>query len=183
MSTTHDAPPAQELKSSNFISLEPFPEEGPAILTVVKHNYLKDYVNVKQDGTTEVINAVEFYLGTKTPNGPRFIKTWPCRYSIHEKAKYSQIYKYVTGHLPTPGSSPKDIEGGGVQANIVNEEKVAKKSQKKYVASKAKDLGPVFPKLKGEIVKREELLPELEKILADGGKKGGEAEPESSNPF
>lgn len=182
MSTTTEAPPAAAPKSSNFISLEPFPEEGPAILTIVKHNYIAEYHNVKEDGTTEVYPAVEFYLGTKTANGPRFIKTWPARYSINERANYAKVYKYVTGHLPVAGSSPKDIEGGGIQANIINQEKVSKKGTK-YTASKAKDLGPVFPKLKGEIVKREELLPALEKLLADGGKKDGATEPESSNPF
>jgi hypothetical protein len=166
-----EAPPAQEIKASNFVSLEPFPEEGPAILTITAYNYIPNYQNVRQDGSCEVINAVEFYLGTNTANGPRFIKTWPCRYSIHEKSTYSKIYKYVTGHLPTAGSSPKDILGGGVQADIENEERVGKKSGKKYTASRAKDLGPVFPKLKGEIVDRKILLPALEKLLAEDGKK------------
>jgi len=179
---SNEAPPIQAPKSNNFVSLAPFPEEGPAILTIVKQNYIPEYHNVKDDGTTEVFPAVEFYLGTKTANGPRFIKTWPARYSASEKANYAKLYKYVTGHLPLPGSSAKDIIGGGIQANIVNQEKVSKKGTK-YTASRAKDFGPVFPKLKGEIVPLAELLPELEKILAEGGKKGGEAEPESTNPF
>jgi len=182
MSNLNEAPPAAAPKS-NFISLAPFPDEGPAILTVVAYNYIPEYHNTKEDGTVEVFNAVEFYFGTKTPSGPRFIKTWPARYSINEKANYAKLYKYVTGHLPTAGSSPKDILGGGVQATIKNEEKVAKVSGKKYTASKARDLGPVFPKLKGEIVDRKELLPELEKILADGGKKDGGNATEDSNPF
>jgi hypothetical protein len=169
MSNMLEAPPAPEPKT-NFVSLEPFPEEGQAILTLVAYNYIPEYHNVKDDGTTEVFAAVEFYLGTTTPNGPRFVKTWPARYSINEKANYAKLYKYVSGHLPAAGSSPKDILGGGVTSTIVNQDKVSKKG-KKYTASRAKDLGPVFPKLKGEIVDRKILLPALEKLLAEDGKK------------
>lgn len=170
MSNLNEAPPAAEPKSSNFVSLDPFPADGPAILTLVACNYIPEHHNVKEDGTTDVFPAVEFYIGTTTPSGPRFIKTWPARYSINEKANYAKLYKYVTGHLPVAGSSPNDILGGGVQATIVNKEKVSKKG-KKYTASSAKDLGPVFPKLKGEIVDRKVLLPVLEKLLSEDGQK------------
>lgn len=165
MSKLADAPPAAEPKSGNFLSLDAFPDEGPAILTIVATNYIKDYTKVNDDGTTETFPAVEFYLGTNTPSGPRFIKTWPARYSINEKANYAKIYKFATGHLPAAGSSPKDIVGKGIQANIVNEDKVAKKSGKQYKVSKAKDLGPVFPKLRDEIVPVAKLRPALDAIL------------------
>jgi hypothetical protein len=179
-----EAPPAAAPKSSNFVSLAPFPEEGPAILTVVQYNYIKEHTNVKDDGTTEVFPAVEFYLGTNTPAGPRFVKTWPARYSINERANYAKLYKSVTGHLPAAGSKPNDILGGGVQATIVNQAKVSKLG-KNYTASKAKDLGPVFPKLKGEIVPLTTLLPALEKIIAEAGKDKGDkakdAQPEGKD--
>ncbi len=180
-----DAPPAAEPKSGSFLSLEAFPEEGPAILTIVATNYIKDYVKTNDDGTTEVIPAVEFYLGTETSAGPRFIKTWPFRYSSNEKATYAKIYKYATGHLPAVGSAPKDIIGLGVQANIVNEDKVAKKSGKQYTVSKAKDLGPVFPKLKGEIVPVAKLRPALDAILnaPKDGKATAKVDDDNSVPF
>jgi hypothetical protein len=185
MSNLLDAPPAPEPKSGNFLSLESFPEEGPAILTIVATNYIKDYVKTNDDGTTEVFPAVEFFLGTETKVGPRFIKTWPARYSINEKANYAKIYKFATGHLPAAGSAPKDIIGLGVQANIVNEDKVAKKSGKPYTVSKAKDLGPVFPKLKGEIVPVAKLRPALDAILnaPKDGKATAKVDDDNTAPF
>jgi hypothetical protein len=178
------APAAQEPKSADFVKLEPFPESGPAILTVTAYNYIPNYTKVNDDGSTDTFNALEFYLGTVTAAGPRFIKTWPSRYSIHEKSSYSKIYRAATGHLPQAGSSPKDIIGKGVQTTIENLDKVSKKGTK-YTASRAKDLGPVFPKLRDEIVPLEKLLPALTAILEapKDGKPATKADDDGSAPF
>jgi hypothetical protein len=182
MSNLTEAPPARENKSTDFVKLEPFPESGPAILTITAYNYIPAYTKVNDDGSSETFPALEFYLGTETPSGPRFIKTWPSRYSIHEKSSYSKLYRAATGHLPQAGSSPKDIVGKGVQTTIDNQEKVSKKGTK-YTASRAKDLGPVFPKLLPEVVPLAKLLPALTAILEAKDKPAGAPASDESAPF
>lgn len=164
MSTLNQSAPPAAAANTDFVSLEAFPEDGSTVLTVTAFNFTKDYVNTKQDGTTEVFDALEFYLGAVTSAGPRFIKTWPARYSIHEKANYGKLYKAAKGTLPAAGSNPKDLLGLGVLADLVNEEKVSKKG-KKYMLTGIKGLAAVHPKLKGDIVPLATLLPALEIAL------------------
>lgn len=164
MSTLNQSAPPAAAANTDFVSLEAFPEDGSTVLTIVAFNFTPGYVNTKQDGTTEVFDALEFYLGANTSAGPRFIKTWPARYSIHEKANYGKLYKAAKGTLPVPGSTPKDLLGLGVLADLVNEEKVSKKG-KKYMRTGIKGLAAVHPKLKGDIVPLATLLPALEAAL------------------
>lgn len=171
MSTLNqDAPPAEAPKSTggDFVKLPPFPAAGQQILTIVAYNYIKDYVNTKQDGSTETFNAVEFYLGALVDGTVCFIKTWPKRYSINEKAGYTKFYRAALGKDPVAGSSPKDLLGAGLTANIEVKDKVGKKGTP-YKSCAGKDFAAVHPKLKSEITPLEKLLPTLQDVLSGQG--------------
>lgn len=154
-------------KGGDFITFQPFPDAGPAILTVLGVKVLPDFENIKQDGTREVFDALEFIVGTITSAGPRFIKLWPMKNSIHEKSNYSKLYKAATGALPAPkGSNPSQIVGKGIQATLENVDKVSKKGTA-YTATRLdiKSAVSVFPKLRAEIVPADKLYAALEAAL------------------
>ena len=175
MSTLQSAPPAEAPKSAQeFFHLPAFPEAGPTVLTVISSNYIPDYVNQFDDENKGAYPAVEFFLGAETSKGIGLVKTYPMRYSLHEKAGYTKFYKLASGKAPAAGSKPDDIYGKGISANIVNEDKVSKKG-KAYTRSSVKDYAAVHPKLVGEITPLAKLKPALDAALAkkDGDKEGG----------
>lgn len=177
--TLQSAPPAPESKK-DFFRLPPFPAEGPTVLTVLAYNFIKDYINQFDEEPTPY-PAVEFFLGAETEKGVGFVKTWPSRYSLHEKANYAKLYKLATGKAPVAGSKPDDMIGCGLTATVTNTAKTSK-TGKQYTVSSAKDFGAVHPKLKGEIAPVKELLPKLKAVLASNDDKA--AEPDSNdNPF
>lgn len=176
MTTLQSAPPAEAPKSGkDFITIPAFPIEGQTILTVVSYNYIPDYVNPFDDENKGAYPAVEFFLGANTENGVGFVKTYPFRYSLHEKAGYTKLYKAATGNAPAPGSKPDDMVGKGLNATVTNVAKTSKKG-KAYTISKVSEFSTVHPKLKGEITPVAKLRPALDAILS----KQGEAT--SSNP-
>lgn len=179
--TLHAAPPAEAPKSKDFFQLPAFPVEGPTVLTVVAYNFIPDYVNPFDEEQKPAYPAVELFLGAETEKGVGFVKTYPIRYSLNEKASYHKLYKLATGKVPSAGTKPDDMVGHGLTATITNESKTSKKG-KQYTVSKVKDFGAVHPKLKGEIAPVKELLPKLKAVLASNDDKA--AEPDSNdNPF
>jgi hypothetical protein len=183
MGYNQKAPPAAAPRGGDFVSFAPFTEDGPAILTIVAFNFIKGHTFTKQDGSTEIADALEFYYGANTDEGPRFIKTWPSKYSIHEKANYAKLYKACTGALPVAGSNPADLLGKGVQAILENEDKVSKKG-KAYTKTSVKSVSMVKDKLRGDITPLAKLLPALEAEFAKAqaaqnsdGKPAGGAKP------
>lgn len=168
MSYNQNAPAATAPKGGDFVSFKPFEEDGPTILTIVAFNFIKDHVQEKEDGSTEVIDALEFFYGAMTEAGPRFIKTWPAKYSIHEKSNYAKLYKAATGSLPVVGSNPSDILGKGVQTILENENKVGKKTGKAYTKTSVKSVSPVKASAKASVTPLAKLLPLLEQAIEEG---------------
>jgi hypothetical protein len=150
----------------DFITFEPFPESGPTILTILGVKEIKDYESFnKEKNQMDVYDALEFIAGTITDKGPRFLKMWPMKNSIHEKAKYYALYKAAMGTPPpAKGSNARQIVGKGISADLLNEDKVSKKGTP-YVRTSLKGVSSVHPKLRGEIVPLADLLPALEKAL------------------
>lgn len=161
----------KEMSAADRLRFEAFPESGPYVLTVVAYNFIPGYENVRQDGTTEVFDALEFIFGAKTDDGYRFLKTWPTRYSIHEKSNYTKLYKAATGKLPATGSRPDDLIGTAINGDVENKDKVSRKGTK-YVSSRIKGMGPVHPKLRGDIVPLAELSKVLNGIVSANNAKG-----------
>lgn len=159
-------PNAVAPKGGDFVSFKAFPAKGSYILTVCAVKFIPNYENTKMDGTKEVFDALEFTVGASTEAGPRFIRMWPMKYSIHEKSNYSKFYKAVKGALPLAGSNPAELLGGGLQADVENEEKVSKTKKTPYTVSRIRGLSGVHPKLRGEVTP----LGALEKALAEASK-------------
>lgn len=162
----NEAPPAPSTAQKDFgPRFDPLPGPDTYIFTVVAFDFIKNYE--QRDMTTgevKIFDALQFFYGTKVGDKTYFLKPWPSKYSIHEKATYTKLYKAATGAAPLPGSNPKDMLGKGVTIEVENEDKVSKKGTK-YTVSKAKNVGAVHAKLKGEIVALAELLPAFEAAL------------------
>ena len=170
-------PPATAPKGGDFVSFAAFPESGPTVLTILAVNFIKDHQDTdRETGETRTFDALEWYLGAKTDAGPRFLKTWPAKYSIHEKSFFSKLYKAVKGTLPLAGINPQELVGGGVTGNLENEDKVSKKG-KAYTRTKLAGITPVMKQLKGSITPAADLLPELTKAMLPPAKDGKAAAP------
>ena len=138
MSKLQSAPPAAAPKSGQeFFHLPAFPEEGQVILTIVGYNYIPDYQN-PFDEDKDPYPAVEFFYGAETESGVGFIKGFPVRYSLHEKATYAHLYKAATGKVPPAGSKPDDMVGHGLSGTVTNKAKTSKKGTN-YTVSTVKD--------------------------------------------
>ena len=168
-----EAPAAAAPKSNqDFVHLDPLPEDGQQILTIVATNYIKEHTQFnKEKQIEETFPAIEFYLGGMFGGKPGFVKTWPVKYSIHEKATYSKYYRAALGKEPNAGSKPSDLIGAGLTVTVKNEDKVSKKGTP-YKRSRVGEVASVHPKLKGEIVAVATLKPALEAALAAGKNKG-----------
>lgn len=167
-----EAPSAVAPKSNqDFFHLDPLPEDGQLILTVVATNYIKEHTQFnKEKQVEETFPAIEFYLGALFNGKPGFVKTWPVKYSIHEKATYSKYYRSALGKEPNAGSKPADLVGSGLTVTVKNEDKVSKKGTP-YKRSRVGEVAAVHPKLKAEIVPVASLKPALEAALAAGKNK------------
>jgi hypothetical protein len=163
----NEAPPAASTAQKDFgPRFDPLPGNDTYIFTVVAFDFIKNYE--QRDMTTgemKVFDALQFFYGTKIDGKAYFLKPWPTKYSIHEKANYTKLFKAAVGNPPPAGSNPKEMLGKGVTIEVENEEKVSKKGTK-YTISKAKNVTAVHAKLKGEIVPLAELLPAFEAALA-----------------
>lgn len=166
MSTLNQSAPPAAAPKSDFIKLEPFPEAGPATLTIVAYNYIAVHEFENDKGEKYNGPALEFYLGAATPSGPRFLKTWPKSYSLRNNSFYYKLYKAAIGKEPAPGSKPEDILGKGVQGTIELKDKVSAKGTK-YVACNVdpKSISAVHPKLLGDVTPLASLLPAFEAAL------------------
>ena len=167
MTQFQDAPPAEAPKSANsFVHLDPLPESGPQVMTLVATNFIPDYKDVDRNtGETRIYAALELYWGLRFDGKSYFIKTWPMRYSINERANWAKVVKAMTGSLPETGSSPKDVLGKGAMLTIENAEKVSKKGTK-YSVSQINGYSPVPKVLVASIAPLDQLLPDLEAALA-----------------
>lgn len=176
-----EAPAAAAPKSTqDFFHLDPLPEDGQQILTIVAANYIKEHTQFNQTKQVEeTFPAIEFYLGALFAGKPGFVKTWPIKYSIHEKARYSQYYRCALGKEPAAGSKPADLIGAGLTVTVKNEDKVSKKGTA-YKRTRVEDVAAVHPKLKAEIAPVATLKPALEAALA-AAKKGDNDKPDA--PF
>jgi len=154
----NEAPPAPSSTLKDFgPRFDPLPQSDTYIFTVVAFDFLKNYE--QRDLTTgemKVFDALQFFYGTKIGGKTYFLKPWPTKYSIHEKANYTKIYKAAVGTPPPAGSNPKDMLGKGITIEVENEEKTSKKGTK-YTVSKPKSITGVHAKLRGEIVPLAEL--------------------------
>jgi hypothetical protein len=169
----------------DYIRLDPFPSDGPQILTITGWNVIPDYINPFSDEPDpKPYQAVELIYGTNTEVGPRFVKGNPVKVSIHEKSSFSRIYKAALGKMPADGAKIGDLLGKGVSANVTNENKVSKKGTA-YVRTSIKDIASVHPKLAKEIIPLAALKPALEAALAKSGEKaeGTPSGDDNSAPF
>jgi hypothetical protein len=174
------APKAQK----DYVKFEPFPSDGPQILTICGWNTIPDYINPFSDEPDpKPYAAVELIYGTQTEVGPRFAKGNPVKISIHEKSTFFRIYKAATGKTPVDGAKIGDTLGKGVSANVTNENKVSNKGTA-YVRTSIKDIASVHPKLAKEIVALATLKPALDAALAKSGEKAeGQTEDANNAPF
>lgn len=162
------APAAKAPKQNgDFVRLEGIPESAgdTLIMTAVAFNYIPEHTEFNKEKKEEqVFPAIEWFFGTQVNGKTYFVKTWPMRYSIHEKAKYTKYFKALTGKIPAPGSTFKDAIGGGVTATINSVQK-QRKDGSSYLSTKIVDVAPVHPKLRGEIIPVATLRPLLDKAL------------------
>lgn len=169
---------------NDFISYDAFPESGPATLTILSVEFVPNFETTdRETGERLVFDALQFTYGAETSAGARFVKPWPIKYSIHEKAGYSKLYKAAKGTLPLPGSNPAELVGLGVQADLDNENKTSKKGTA-YTRTKILSFSAVHPKLKGDIAPLASLLPKLanaSKPKGDQAKAG--AKGDEDGPF
>lgn len=191
MSYNQKAPPASAPKGGDYFNLPPYPEDGPVILTIVAYNFVKDHPFKKEDGSTYIADAIEFFLGGHVDDEAHFVKGALGAYSIHEKSNYAKLYKAATGALPIAGCNPDDILGKGVQTILENEDKVSKKG-KAYTKTSIRSVTAVKASLRGSVIPREKLLPELTELLdkdaeskpAAGSKAApGKKTPDEDAPF
>ena len=180
------APPAVAPKQIvDFVHLPAFPATGPQILTIVKYEYLPEYINPFDNPPKPAFPAIAFTLGAETAGGIGFVAALPTRYSLHEKATYPKLYKMATGKEALAGTTPDAMIGKGISANVENIEKVSKKGTK-YTRSQVGGFSVVHPKLVGEITPLAKLLPALTAILAKSAlsdKADKPATNDNANPF
>ena len=144
---------------------DPMPKSETYIFTVVAYDFLPKFEQKDPTtGETKIFDALQFYFGTIVDGKAYFLKPWPSKYSIHEKAGYTKLYRAIKGSAPLPGSNPKELLGGGITIEVNNEAKVSKKGTP-YTASRAKSYAAVHPKLKGEIVSLNALEPAFKAAL------------------
>lgn len=165
----NSAPPAEQPKTgSDFIQLPPFPDSDTYVGCLVAANYIPDYET--QDRTTgekKVFDAVELYYGAIASDGkPYFVRTWPMRYSVSEKAKYATYIKAATGEFPEAKSQPSDFFGKPVLLTIKTEEKKSRKG-KLYTASTIDGIAPVPKSLKANAPDGKALQAALEAAIKD----------------
>lgn len=166
-----DAPPAEAPKQNNqFFHFDPLPEAGPQVMTLVATNFIPEYEHIdKTTGEKKVYAAIELFWGLLNDRKPYFIKSWPVRYSINERANWAKIVKAMTGALPEAGSRPADFVGKGAMLTIENEDKVGQKGTK-YTTSRIAGYSPIPKALLSSVAPINELLPALEKLLAEADK-------------
>ena len=168
----NEAPSAPALANRDFgPRFDHLPKSDAYICTVTAFEFIKNFEQRDPTtGETKIFDALQFYLGTLVDGKAFFIKPWPMKYSIHEKAGYTKFYKAATGNPPVAGSNPKELLGKGVTVDVTNAEKVSKKGTK-YTASQAKGYSSVHAKLKSEIAPLPVLVAALDKAFADAKNK------------
>jgi hypothetical protein len=160
------APKAEAPKGGDdFIHFPSFPESDTVVGTLVAYNFIKDFKTKNKEGQDLVYDAVELIYGAKTADEQvYFLKTYPMKYSVSEKAKYAKYCKAATGEWPEAGTTPDDFVGKPVLLTVKVEEKVSKKG-KKYTASRLEGVTAVPKALKGNAPDAKVLLPQLEELV------------------
>ena len=136
----NEAPAAPMANMQDYVRLPAFPRSDSYVLTVVGTNYIASHpFNRKDDEgreSTVMAPAVELYFGGEVDGKPYFAKTWPQKYSWHEKSNLSKWYTAITGKSPDPVSArPKDLVGKPALVEIKVEKKKGAKSGKEYTAT------------------------------------------------
>lgn len=177
MSTLNqEAPPAAAPKG-DIVKLEPFPRSDSFVLTLCAYNFIPQYPfkrKNKDTGAEEIKpdDAVEFYFGGIVDGKVYLAKTWPQKYSIHEKSNYAAAYSAMTGKMPAAGSKPSDLVGKFALVEVSVEEKTSR-TGKKYTATNIDSIGKVPSILAGTGVDIKQLRPALDAALAGGDKDDG----------
>jgi hypothetical protein len=186
--TINQEAPAPEVKSQqNFFRFEPVPKSDTYVATLVGTNYLAECQFNRTDDKTgaksvETAAGIEFFFGLEVDGKIYFSKSWPKKYSIHEKAAYSQWVKALTGKAPTAKDRPVNAVGGHALVEIEVADKVSSKGTK-YQAVNIKSVKPVPSVLAGAKVPLDRLKGPFEAALKASEQKANSKGADSDGPF
>lgn len=171
-----EAPPVEAPKSAAFFRFAPFPAEDSYPLTIVGHNYIKEHEFARTDDSgqeyTEKAAAIELFLGTKIEGKAYFVKTWPQKLSISDRANYYKWFLAATGKAPVAGSKTAELNGKVLLGEIQNA--VGKKGGE---YSKIKSLAKCPAALVKTATPLAELRPAFEAAIANQDKQEGGDQP------
>ena len=114
-------------------------------------------------GVKTVARGAEAHFGIVVDDEPFFIKTWPKKWSAHEKSWFGKLYHATVGEFPHKLMAG-DMVGKAVMIDVENRNKTSKKGTA-YVASAIRGVSKVPSALRGTAPRHEDLLDAWNKAM------------------